>query len=106
MINMMMTTFTHEQYSISYVANSSSVFPNVDQSKFSIFCRGPKHLIMLRVVVGENINFSSFAEGVMASQGVQVHLLQDSSCIEMMKSFIKERNDLCRKTSMTFNILS
>ena len=76
MINMMMTTFTHEQYSISYVANSSSVFPNVDQSKFSIFCRGPKHLIMLRVVVGENINFSSFAEGVMASQGVQVHLLQ------------------------------
>ena len=31
---------------------------------------------MLRVVVGENVNFSSFAEGVMASQGVQVHLLQ------------------------------
>ena len=63
------------------------------------------------MVVGENINFSSFAEGVMASQGVQVHLIQvpdtinvthlrfilifqDSSCIEMMKSFIKERNDL------------
>ena len=31
---------------------------------------------MLRVVVGENVNFSSFAEAVMASQGVQVHLLQ------------------------------
>ena len=76
--------------------------------------------------MGENINFSSFAEGVMASQGVEVHLIQvvtfsythlhinyflqllkieenrkaqilifqDSSCIEMMESFIKEKNDL------------
>ena len=72
--------------------------------------------------MGENINFSSFAEGVMASQGVEVHLIQvgafsyicifflllmieenrkaqilifqDSSCIEMMDSFIKEKNDL------------
>merc|ERR1711971_452109 len=60
-----------------------------------IMCTGATLLYKIkRVVVGENINFSSFAEGVMASQGVQVHLIQDSSCIEMMKSFIKERNDL------------
>jgi len=60
-----------------------------------IMCTGASLLYKIkRVVVGENINFSSFAEGVMASQGVEVHLIQDSSCIEMMESFIKEKNDL------------
>ena len=32
----------------------------------------------LRVIVGENKNFSSFAETVMAQQGVKVELLQVS----------------------------
>merc|ERR1719347_1891496 len=60
-----------------------------------IMCTGATLLYKIkRVVVGENVNFSSFAEGVMASQGVQVHLLQDSSCIEMMESFIKEKSDI------------
>ena len=90
-INMMMTTFTHEQYSISYITNSSSVFSDVDQSILSIFCKGPKHFIMLRVVVGENINFSSFAEGVMASQGVQVHLLQVLANMMKQLNFINFR---------------
>ena len=44
--------------------------------------------------MGENKNFSSFAEGVMAAQGVNVTLVQDRDCITMMETFIKENKDL------------
>ena len=60
-----------------------------------IMCTGAALLYKIRrVVVGENINFNSFAEGVMAGQGVAVEVVQDPACVEMMASFIKEQPDL------------
>ena len=47
--------------------------------------------------MGENINFSSFAEQVMRDQGVTVCLLQDDHCIQMMKTFIQENTDLWKE---------
>merc|ERR1712002_459129 len=60
-----------------------------------IMCTGATLLYKIRrVIVGENKNFSSFAEGVMAGQGVSVTLVQDRDCIAMMKTFIRENRDL------------
>eukprot|EP00090_Calanus_glacialis_P008408 TRINITY_DN16737_c0_g1_i1.p1 TRINITY_DN16737_c0_g1~~TRINITY_DN16737_c0_g1_i1.p1 ORF type:complete len:155 (+),score=38.65 TRINITY_DN16737_c0_g1_i1:87-551(+) len=60
-----------------------------------IMCTGATLLYKIkRVIVGENKNFSSFAEGVMAAQGVNVTLVQDKDCITMMETFIKENKDL------------
>merc|ERR1711915_748606 len=60
-----------------------------------IMCTGASLLYKIkRVVVGENINFSSFAEGVMASQGVEVVLVQDEECTNMMETFIRENKAL------------
>ena len=47
-----------------------------------------------RVVVGENRNFSSFAEGIMADAKVDVNLLQDEECITMMRDFIQNNGEL------------
>ena len=47
-----------------------------------------------RVVVGENKNFSSFAESIMADAKVDVNLLQDDECIAMMKDFIQNNGEL------------
>jgi len=41
------------------------------------------------VIVGENRNFLG-AEGYMRSQGVNVEVVQDAECIQMMKQFIAE----------------
>lgn len=46
-----------------------------------------------RVVVGENINFVG-EEALLRSRGVQVDVLQDEACIEMMTAFIVARPDL------------
>jgi cytosine deaminase len=46
-----------------------------------------------RVVVGENINFMG-EEALLRSRGVQVDVLQDEACIEMMTAFIVARPDL------------
>ena len=46
------------------------------------------------MIVGENKNFSSFAEGVMAGQGVEGGLVQDEECINMMETFIRENKAL------------
>ena len=66
-------------------------------------------LSFIRVVVGENKNFSSFAEKIMADAGVEVTLvqvmtltrmikmmimIQDEGCIQMMKSFIENNGPL------------
>ena len=66
-------------------------------------------LPFIRVVVGENKNFSSFAEKIMADAGVEVTLvqvmtltrmmkmmmmIQDEGCIQMMKSFIENNGPL------------
>ena len=47
-----------------------------------------------RVIVGENRNFSSFAEGIMADAKVDVNLLQDEECIAMMRDFIQNNGEL------------
>jgi creatinine deaminase len=46
-----------------------------------------------RVVVGENRTFLG-AEEYMRGQGVQVDVLQDPECIELMAAFIKARPEL------------
>jgi len=46
-----------------------------------------------RVVVGESITFTG-EEELLRSRGVDVKVLQDDSCVQMMKSFIAERPEL------------
>jgi cytosine deaminase len=43
-----------------------------------------------RVVVGENLTFRG-EEDLLRSRGVEVTVLQDGRCIEMMRRFIRER---------------
>ena len=43
-----------------------------------------------RVVVGENATFCG-EEGLLRSRGVEVTVLQDGRCIEMMRCFIREQ---------------
>ena len=40
------------------------------------------------------MNFSSFAEEIMKNADVNVSLLQDQDCIEMMEIFIKNNKQL------------
>ena len=40
-----------------------------------------------RVVIGENLNFTG-AEALLQAQGVELTVLQDKNCIDMMKQFI------------------
>lgn len=46
-----------------------------------------------RVIVGENLTFTG-EEELLRSRGVEVEVLQDEYCVQMMKSFISERPDL------------
>jgi len=46
-----------------------------------------------RVVLGENLTFQGPEEYV-CSQGVQIEVLQDPTCIQMMRDFIKARPEL------------
>ena len=46
-----------------------------------------------RVIAGENRTFMG-EEDLLRSRGVTVEVLQDESCIELMKSFIRERPEL------------
>jgi cytosine/creatinine deaminase len=46
-----------------------------------------------RVVVGENRSFVG-AEDYMRSNGIQVDVVQDDKCIELMAAFIKARPEL------------
>jgi creatinine deaminase len=46
-----------------------------------------------RVVVGENVTFTG-EEELLRSRGVDVEVLQDDSCVQMMKSFITARPEL------------
>jgi cytosine deaminase len=57
-------------------------------------CTGTALLYKIpKVVVGENVTFLG-AEDWMRSQGVEVEVVQDEECIEMMRSFIANRPDL------------
>ena len=46
-----------------------------------------------KVIILENINFGG-NEDFLRSHGVQVEILQDSRCIEMMSRFIREKPEL------------
>lgn len=46
-----------------------------------------------KVVVGENRTFKG-EEGLLTARGVQVEVLQDKECIELMDRFIREMPDL------------
>ena len=46
-----------------------------------------------RVVVGENKTFLG-AEDYMRSQGIQVDVLQDDECIQLMSDFIRANPEL------------
>src|SRR5271165_5498099 len=46
-----------------------------------------------RIVVGENITFQG-PEAHVRSQGIEVEVLQDQACIQLMRDFISARPDL------------
>ena len=46
-----------------------------------------------RVVIGENLTFMG-EEDLLRSRGVDVRVLQDDACVQMMKRFITRRPDL------------
>ena len=46
-----------------------------------------------RVVVGENVTFQG-PEGYVRSQGVQVEVLQNAECIQLMRDFIAKNPEL------------
>jgi len=59
-----------------------------------IMCTGTSLLYRIpKVIIGENLTFKG-AEDLFAAKGVQLSVLQDRECIEMMRSFIKNRPDI------------
>lgn len=59
-----------------------------------IMCTGTALLYRIpRVIVGENRNFLG-AEDLFRQRGVQLVVLDDAECIEMMASFIRDHADL------------
>src|SRR5262244_3074278 len=59
-----------------------------------IMCTGMSLLYKIpKVIIGENQTFKG-AEDLFAAKGVQLSVLQDRECIEMMRSFIKNRPDI------------
>ncbi len=57
-------------------------------------CSGAALLYKIpRIVVGENKTFQG-PEGYVRSQGVQVEILQDPTCIKLMEDFIAARPEL------------
>lgn len=59
-----------------------------------IMCTGTALLYRIpRVIVGENRNFLG-AEDLFRQRGVQVVVLDDAECIEMMARFIRDHADL------------
>ena len=59
-----------------------------------VMCTGTTLLYKIpRVIVGENQNFMG-AEDLFRQHGVDLTVLQDSTCIQMMRDFIREHADL------------
>jgi cytosine deaminase len=57
-------------------------------------CSGTSLLYKIpRIVIAENVNFTG-AEDWLQRQKVQLSIVQDPECIEMMARFIRERPDL------------
>jgi cytosine deaminase len=59
-----------------------------------IMCTGTSLLHRIpKVIVGENLTFKG-AEELFAAKGVQVSVLQDRECIEMMRAFIQAHAEI------------
>jgi cytosine deaminase len=59
-----------------------------------IMCTGTSLLHRIpKVIIGENLTFKG-AEELFAARGVEVSVLQDRECIEMMRSFIQAHPDI------------
>ena len=57
-------------------------------------CSGAALLYKIpRIIIGENVTFKGPEEYV-RSQGVQIEVLQDPTCIQLMRDFIAARPDL------------
>jgi cytosine deaminase len=57
-------------------------------------CSGAALLYKIpRIVIGENLTFKGPEEYV-RSQGVELEILQDQTCIQMMRDFIAAHPDL------------
>lgn len=57
-------------------------------------CSGAALLYKIpRIVVGENVTFQG-PEAYVRSHGVQVEILQDPTCIQLMRDFIRARPEL------------
>lgn len=57
-------------------------------------CSGAALLYKIpRIIVGENVTFQG-PEGYVKSQGVDVQILNDPTCIQLMKDFIQARPEL------------
>lgn len=57
-------------------------------------CSGAALLYKIpRIVIGENVTFKGPEEYVL-SKGVELEILQDATCIQMMKGFIKTHSKL------------
>jgi len=59
-----------------------------------IMCTGTALLYRIpRVIVGENLNFLG-AEDLFRQNGVEVVVLDDEECVQMMREFIRDHADL------------
>lgn len=59
-----------------------------------VMCTGTALLYKIpRVIVGENQNFMG-AEDLFRQHGVHLTVLQDPTCVQMMRNFIREHADL------------
>jgi len=59
-----------------------------------VMCAGTALLFRIpRIVIGENQNFLG-AEDLFRERGVEVAVVQDPTCIQMMRDFIREHPDL------------
>jgi cytosine deaminase len=57
-------------------------------------CTGTALLYRIpRVIVGENLNFLG-AEDLFRQHGVNLTVLQDPTCVQMMRDFIRDHSDL------------
>ena len=59
-----------------------------------VMCTGTALLYKIpRVVVGENVNFQG-AEDLFRQNGIELTVVQDDACIQLMRDFIRDHADL------------
>ncbi len=54
-----------------------------------------------RVVIGENVNFSK-EEDMLRSRGVEVVVLEDERCMELMGRYIREKPEVSTRLNVLF----